>query len=777
MSNTHYLTHTRYILKTMCQVRMYYTHFLPLLTALVMVFSQDTLAQKASNFLQQSEHPTQSVKCQLPKGPLPTKTRVVVVLDTSGSMRGIGDGKANIFDQVKNTLAKYVEATQPNQLNLVTFDQGLRQTNTYVFPDDLEQWQNDLSELKADGSNTYLYRSLQAALDPLTSDESFLTSVFVLTDGIDNDPKSGITAKMALEAFTGRGPLDTLAYIALGTQIPTEAQEAIEQSHYASGWTFDVGKIPNLLALNSATRHINVTDPNAVPAPFENNTPLSLSSAIKGLKLVNPYAQDGFTQLKVSTNIPYGSAALLCAPPASSSPETNAKIIGPRLRRILLSVHMGRHATKQGNLQWLNPGADRELDVGEEVVLRYRSGREFAVDSSRSSVYVPAESGLVTKIEHPPKSRFWTIRIYNKGGGIFSQSNDQNLSQIVIPHLTPSNGQGLNLPAITVKQGLPLTAVAGASGDAPKAEPTEPTPTEDEEKNTQELSSTEENNDITITPKTTPDVTPPTAGLTLNIQKWPPFILYLLGGLLGLLVLGALFIWRSHWRNWLRGWQGSIHDLGHNTSVTASRLGKLGRIPNTEGLEYREDRTLALVTDSGPTSSMTTPLGGPFDIGRLARVPLLSGLRAEQHRDGLLLLNIPTDIEVSQGTRLLHAGDIVRPMSLIGVAVAPKARAPHGPMGQLIGLGLPLKLKTDGVTLNVVGPYGQHAVTLNRGITDLGEAFISPALNGLKVSTSGPKIMLAELPKGMAITLGENTSPLRPGTYLPKESELNLPER
>lgn len=764
----------------MCQVRMYYAQFLPLLAALVTIFGQDTLAQEEAKLLSQSEHPTQSVKCQLPEGPLPTKTRVVVVLDTSGSMRGIGDGKADIFDQVKNSLDKYVAATQPHQLNLVTFDQGLRQTNTYVFPDDLEQWQNDLSELKADGSNTYLYRSLQAALEPLTSNEHFLTSVFVLTDGIDNDPKSGITAKMALEAFTGRGQLDTLAYIALGTQIPKEAQEAIEQSYYASGWTFDVGKIPNLFTLNSATRHINVTDPNAVPAPFDNNTRLSLSSSVKGLKLVNPYAQDGFTQLKVSANIPYGSAALLCAPPTSNSSATKTKVIGPRLRRILLSVHMGRHATQQGNLQWLNPGADRELDVGEEVVLRYRSGREFAVDSSHSSVYVPTDSGLVTKIEHLPRSRYWTIRIYNKGGGIFSQSKDQNLSQIIIPRLTPSNGQGLNLPAITIKQGLPLTAVAGASGNAPQAESTQPKPTEDEGNSTQEENSTEENNAITIPDNSTDavsDTTSPTAGWTWNMKEWPPFIFYLLGGILGALVLGALFIWRSHWRDWLRGWQGSIHGLGHNTSVTANRLGKLGRIPNTEGLEYREDRTLALVTDSGPTSSMTTPLGGPFDIGRLARVPLLSGLRAEQHRDGLLLLSIPTDIEVSQGTRLLRAGDIVRPLSLIGVAVAPKARAPHGPMGQLIGLGLPLKLKTDGVTLNVVGPYGQHAVTLNRGITDLGEAFISPALHGLKVSTSGPKIMLAELPKGMAITLGENTSPLRPGTYLPKESELNLPER
>lgn len=787
MPNAHPLTRTRYILQVMCQVWMYCFSYLPLLAALVMLLGQNTQAQEDTGTSQPTQHQTPAVKCQLPEGPLPTETRVVIVLDTSGSMRGIGDGKANIFDQVKNRLADYVTKIRPNQLHVVTFDQGVRNTYDYQFPSDLEQWQNDLSELKADGNNTYLYRSLQSALEPLAGSERFLTSVFVLTDGIDNDPKSGITAHTALEAFAKRGPLDTLAYVALGTKIPKEAREAIEQSNYASGWTFKVGEIPNLLTLNAATSRINVTDPNAIPIPFDNNTPLSLSSPVKGLKLASPYAQDGFAQLKIASNTPYGSAGLLCAPPntklnSDTKDQNSPEIIGPRLRRVLLSLQVGSH-TNRGGLIWLNPRADRELDVGEEVVLRYRSSNDLTIDTLNSSVSVPKASGLTTKIEHIAGSRYWTVRIYNKGGGVFSQSTTPSPSQVVIPRLTPSQGRHLNLPAITVKQGLPLTAVAGASGPAPELPA--PNDTTTEEAPTPDTSITEPLEDATDTPAPNSDQPPLTEDSptttqtqwTLNPKEWPPLILYTLGGLLTLLLLAALFVWRSRWLGFFRGWSKSIHSLSHNASSAASRLGKLGRIPSTEGLEYREDRTLVLMTDAGATNSIATPLGGPFDIGRLARVPLLSGLRAEQHRDGLLLLNIPVDIEVSQGTRLLHAGDIVRPNSLLGVAVAPMARAPHGPMGQLVGLGLPLKLKTDGVTLNVIGPYGQHAVTLNRGITDLGEAFISPALNGLKVSTSGPRIMLAELPKGMAILLNETTTPLRPGTYLPNESELSLPER
>ncbi|MFC5850125.1 VWA domain-containing protein, partial [Deinococcus petrolearius] len=202
-----------------------------------------------------------------------------------------------------------------------------------------------------------------------------------------------------------------------------------------------------------------------------------------------------------------------------------------------------------------------------------------------------------------------------------------------------------------------------------------------------------------------------------------------------------------------------------------------GAVPTVEGLTYKEDRTLALVMAGGELSSVPTPLGGPFDVGLLSRVPHLSGVRAEQHRDGLRLLHVPADLEVRQGARLLRPGDVVRPGTLLGVAMAGASRAPHPPLGSLVGLGLPLTLRADGTTVQVAGPYATHALSLPSGITDLGGAFGAPALRGLKVSVTGGRALLADLPAGLTLSRPGDPQPLRSGTYLPAEAELGWSDR
>ncbi|MCD0162875.1 VWA domain-containing protein, partial [Deinococcus sp. 6YEL10] len=181
--------------------------------------------------------PAQPV-CALPDGPLPTRTRAVIVLDTSGSMRGLGDGRADIFEQVKASVARYVQVRTPDDLTLITFDGGLRTRRTFSDPARNPNWTAALTATRADGNNTYLYRSLRAALTPLTRQPDTLTTVFVLTDGIDNDSAAPAgAAQAALDAFTARGPLDRLHYVALGTDIPAAARAALEGSDYASGLT------------------------------------------------------------------------------------------------------------------------------------------------------------------------------------------------------------------------------------------------------------------------------------------------------------------------------------------------------------------------------------------------------------------------------------------------------------------------------------------------------------------------------------------------------------
>ncbi|MDL2345627.1 VWA domain-containing protein, partial [Deinococcus sp. MIMF12] len=139
---------------------------------------------------------------------------------------------------------------------------------------------------------------------------------------------------------------------------------------------------------------------------------------------------------------------------------------------------------------------------------------------------------------------------------------------------------------------------------------------------------------------------------------------------------------------------------------------------------------------------------------------------------GLRVLRVPADLEVSQGTRLLRGGEVVRPGTLLGLAVAHGVRSPHPPLGSLVGLGLPLSLHADGVGLRLSGPYGEHALTLRPGLVDLGLLLGAPALEGLRVTVSGPRLLLATVPAGLRLRRAADGAELRPGTYLPPETRL-----
>ncbi len=647
-----------------------------------------------------------SISCALPSGPLPTRTRAVFLLDTSGSMRGFGDGKADIFKRVKQAILAYVESAKPDQLEVMTFDSGLHQHRSYQLPGDQPRLASDLKALTAEGSNTYLYSSLNAALSPLKGDGGFMTNVYVLTDGIDNEVGGKVTAQQAISSFKNRGPLDSLTYIALGTAIPQEAQQAILHSDYASGLTMPVGGVPDLVGDGIGTGRVIVTDANHVPAPYADGTPLNLSSHVSGLDLLDHTAHGGVASLRAPARLPYGTPALLCAPRAITP---GAKLIGGRPRYTLLELNLGQEGT---GMRWLNPGADRALNPGESVTLRYWAAPTLNLEGPLVGLHLPAgANGLDGSVERLPSSRFFTVRLRNTGSQV---------SQNITPRLMLGSGRSVELPAISVGTG---TAPAGTPPNV--LAPTEPDPSVQGRR---------------------------------GVAAWKIGLLALV--LLGLALLGFGLLLRRARRP--------------RKPVVPQLIGTA--IPTVKGIEYGEDRLLSLVSDRGEVSSVQTPLGGPFDLGMLAKVPLLSGMRAEQNLDGMRLLNIPADIEVSQGTRLLHAGDLIRPGTLLGVAIAQRARAPHAPLGSLVGLGLPLTLRTEGVTLHVCGPYGVHALMIHPGITDLGDEFRAPALTGLKVSVSGPNILLADLPHGMTITRPGEDAPLRPGTYLPAESLLTLPE-
>ncbi|KQQ99388.1 vWA domain-containing protein [Deinococcus sp. Leaf326] len=712
--------------------------------------------------------PTAAESCTLPAGTLPTLTRAVFVLDTSGSMRGIGDGRADIFGRVKASVSAYVAAARPDRVDLITFDGGLRTRRGYALPADADTFARDLAALRADGSNTYLYRSLRDALSPLAGGERYLTDVFLLTDGIDNNPRRRVSAAQALAAFRGRGALDRLTYLALGTEIPAEAVSALAGSGYARGLSLPVGTVPDLSRVRG-TVPVTVTDPAQVPAPYPDGTPLQLGGPGGAeIALAQLQASGGLTRLSVRVEVPQGTAALLCAAPAGAASTTGTALEGLPPQRVLLTLNLPpQPAAPQGWLawvrgvlgrdsaagsggravqaaapvnaaaggarwQWLNPGADRTLSPGEDTVLRYRVSP--GTDLTGARLELPgdaggAAAGLETALETQPGAHEFTVRLRRA-----AEAGQSPTGQEVSARLILASGETLALPGVFAgpQAGAGQTVVLTPVGEGPEA-----------------------------------GATPTGPAAPRGAPRWG---LWVLGGAL-LLALAALALRRR------RG-AGSGGPAPRSAAVPAARHSfAAGAVPTVEGLTYKEDRTLALVMVGGELSSVPTPLGGPFDIGLLSRVPHLSGVRAEQHRDGLRLLHVPDDLEVRQSGRLLRPGDVVRPGTLLDVALADASRVPHPPLGSLVGLGLPLTLRADGVNVQVAGPYATHALSLPSGITDLGEAFGAPALRGLKVSVTAGRILLADLPADLLLNRVGDPQPLRPGTYLPPQTELGLPER
>ncbi|WP_050920679.1 vWA domain-containing protein [Deinococcus gobiensis] len=720
--------------------------------------------------------------CALPTGPLPTRTRAVFVLDTSGSMRGIGDGQADIFGQVKASVSAYVAAAQPDRVDLVTFDGGLRTRRGYALPTDADTFARDLAALRANGSNTYLYRSLRDALSPLAGGGRYLTDVFLLTDGIDNNPRRRVSAGQALAAFRGRGPLDRLTYIALGTEIPAEAATALARSGYARGLSLPVGTVPDLTRVRG-TVPATVTDPARVPAPYPDGTPLRLVGAEGGAvpTLAQAQASGGLTRLQVRGEVPQGTAALLCAESgagtggggdtATAAAGTSADPLAALPpQRVLLTLNLppqaaapqgwlawvrgllgrqdGGQAVQGGSAvqvaastpatpgwQWLNPGADRVLGPGEDTVLRYRAAP--GTDLRGARLELPGDAGgaaadLTAALEAQPGASEFAVRLRRTGSG--------GAGQEVAARLILASGETLVLPGVTAG---PLAS----AGQTVTLSPVGSAPTAG-----------------------APSGTGPTAAPAARpAPRWAGWVL---GVALLLGLLAALALLRRR-----RAGAGGGGGAAPRGAAAPPHAFVAGTVPTVEGLTYKEDRTLALVMAGGELSSVPTPLGGPFDIGLLSRVPHLSGVRAEQHRDGLRLLHVPEDLDIRRGGRLLRSGDVVVPGTLLGVAMADASRAPHPPLGSLVGLGLPLSLRAEGVNVQVAGPYATHALSLPTGITDLGEAFGSPALRGLKVSVTAGRILLADLPPDLTLSRAGDPQPLRPGTYLPAQTDLGLPER
>ncbi len=168
-----------------------------------------------------------------PKGPaspqpavVPERFHYVFILDTSASMMGLGDGKGRvIFPHVKRELKRFAEQIPPgSRITVQPFDAGPGVSRTFSVPEEKEAFLQYLESLKATGSQTYLYRTLLSVLDRLEKlrrpNEAY--SVYVFTDGRDNDPGPYTIHDVTKRYQLRRGPYDWLFYISLGISAPKE---------------------------------------------------------------------------------------------------------------------------------------------------------------------------------------------------------------------------------------------------------------------------------------------------------------------------------------------------------------------------------------------------------------------------------------------------------------------------------------------------------------------------------------------------------------------------
>jgi hypothetical protein len=180
--------------------------------------------------------------------PLPERYRFVFVVDTSGSMMGLGDGKAVIFPKVKAELLRFVgNLPAGSELILVPFHQGPQGRVRFRLPEERARAEAYIRSLEAKGQNTWIYRTLVQLLDSLNPEPGLATVYYIFTDGIDND-RTGpyrmrdVVARLRLK----QGPYDWVYYTALGVEVPPEVVQGLGSLPRTRVTRAAVGQVPAL---------------------------------------------------------------------------------------------------------------------------------------------------------------------------------------------------------------------------------------------------------------------------------------------------------------------------------------------------------------------------------------------------------------------------------------------------------------------------------------------------------------------------------------------------
>ncbi len=179
------------------------------------------------------------------KGTAPAYYRYSFLVDTSASMVGRGDGRGVIFPQLQEQLLSFVRSIRGRAEVWVTpFNQGAAPTSRFRLPEGRLSLESYISSLEASGTNTWLYRSLQKVFSEIPADPTVGNVVYILTDGVDNDPQPPSLRQVVQAYQSKRGPHDFLYYVGLGQAVPEDIQGVFASVPLACAIGTAVGVVP-----------------------------------------------------------------------------------------------------------------------------------------------------------------------------------------------------------------------------------------------------------------------------------------------------------------------------------------------------------------------------------------------------------------------------------------------------------------------------------------------------------------------------------------------------
>ncbi len=192
----------------------------------------------------------------------------VLMVDTSKSMMGMGDGRGRVLlPRVKEEIVKFLDQVSAgSRVTVQPFDDGPKAPRTFEIPQQKGEASEYLRRIEATGKRTCIYRSLKQVLRNWPGDVSTGVLVYLFTDGNNNCPPPPTLEEVTQEYRLRRGQYDWLYYILLGLEVSPELEKALE---HEEGWkvlSLPPNKVPRLPLVDAEPKSLDLGNLYAKPS-------------------------------------------------------------------------------------------------------------------------------------------------------------------------------------------------------------------------------------------------------------------------------------------------------------------------------------------------------------------------------------------------------------------------------------------------------------------------------------------------------------------------------